>query len=132
MYVGVGIRIGLIPGWRLGAPGYLEREIVTANLYEMQTRAQLALEAAGLGVWSWNIATDALEWDERTTRIWGMPPGAVLTMSAIDVLVHSEDRERKQKSLRHALDPVSDGMYNAEYRIIGYDTAKIATAKAKG
>ena len=92
---------------------------MAANLYEMQTRTQLALEAAGLGMWTWDIATDVLEWDNRTAHTWRLPPGAAPTMSAIDALIHPEDREFKQKALRHALDPANDGTYNVEYRIVG-------------
>ncbi|MCW2275899.1 PAS domain S-box-containing protein [Rhodoblastus acidophilus] len=43
-------------------------------LRESQQRFQLAAEAAGLGVWEWNLRTDELVWDAEMFRIYGLAP----------------------------------------------------------
>jgi PAS domain S-box-containing protein len=96
---------------------FLCRGLVASNLYDVELRARLALEAADLGAWTWNIATDQIEWDRKAEAIWRQPPEIRPTMQAIDALVHTDDLPRKRSALHRALDPAGDGTYLAEYRI---------------
>ena len=36
-----------------------------------------ALEAGRIGIWSWDLATDALTWSSNVETIHGLPPGAL-------------------------------------------------------
>ena len=36
---------------------------------------RLAIEAAGVTLWSWNVDTDELTMDEQAFDLWGLPHG---------------------------------------------------------
>jgi PAS domain S-box-containing protein len=44
------------------------------KLSEAYDHVQLAVDAAGLGIWNWNCADDSLEWDDRVCALFGVPP----------------------------------------------------------
>ena len=111
---------------------FLYRGLVATNLFEIEARSQLALAAAQLGSWSWDIGTDIIEWDENGVWSWGLPKGAKLTMVALDARIHPDDRTAKQEALRRALDPEGDGAYFAEYRIVSADDESVRHIASRG
>lgn len=77
---------------------------VRDRLSEIADRLRLASEAAGLGIWDWDIARDRLVWDARSLHLHGI--GAENFRSVgIDWLarVHLEDRAQLEAALDHAL-----------------------------
>ncbi len=52
-----------------------ERERAAEALRESELRRSLAIEAADMGVWDWNLRTGQLVWSEAHERIFGYPPG---------------------------------------------------------
>lgn len=76
-----------------------------------------ALDASGLGWWTWDLATDAVTWSAAAYRIHGMAPGQfALTGAAFFALVHPADRERVEATVRGALDQRKP--YECEFRIV--------------
>ncbi|MEO8291905.1 MAG: SpoIIE family protein phosphatase [Actinomycetota bacterium] len=70
----------------------------------MLLRMQLALEASGMGTWSWDTASGRVEWDAATERVYGLEPGTFGgTYEAYLERLHPEDRaaavDRIQESL---------------------------------
>ena len=110
---------GAIENFRLGAT--LTREIEIADQArslqrETASRLHQALEAAHLGTWSWDRATDLLDLDEHAARLLGVPVGAVITRSALrERIVVPEDLNATTDSLHRSLE--SGENYFAEYRI---------------
>jgi len=51
-----------------------ERARATAALRASQERMRLAAEATGVGIWEWNVLTDAIRWDAEMFRIYGIEP----------------------------------------------------------
>lgn len=51
-----------------------ERTRATAALRASQERMRLAAEATGVGIWEWNVITNAIRWDAMMFRIYGMEP----------------------------------------------------------
>jgi PAS domain S-box-containing protein len=45
-------------------------------LHESETRIRLATEATAVGIWEWNVLTNAIRWDAQLFRIYGIPPTA--------------------------------------------------------
>ena len=88
------------------------------NFSEVEARCRLALEAARLGVWSWHVGTSVIELDGQAAEMWGLPAGSQAPMSAIEALVHPDDRDRRQAALDAALNPQGTGYYQAEYRVL--------------
>jgi PAS domain S-box-containing protein len=110
---------GAIENFRLGASLTREIEIADqarAQQRETARRLNQALEAAQLGIWSWDRATDLLDLDEHAARLFGVPPGAVITRKALrERIVVPEDLGAATDSLYRSLD--SGENYFAEYRI---------------
>jgi PAS domain S-box-containing protein len=87
-----------------------------------EARARLAVEAAQLGTWTWDLATDAATFDGRVRALFGFPDDAPRPRA--DVLasrVHPEDRARVAALLAAAADPAGDGHYDAAYRVVRPD-----------
>src|SRR5689334_5758079 len=82
----------------------------------------LALKAARLGLWRYDLETGLVHLDERMRQIWG-ESSAAATLPAEEMLrrVHPNDRERVDAALRASLDPQSGGDYEIDYRIVWPD-----------
>ncbi|MCG2595749.1 PAS domain-containing protein [Ramlibacter sp. XY19] len=76
-----------------------------------------ALEASGLGFWTWELASDVVTWSAESYRIHGIAPGQfALTGAAFFELVHPADRERVEATVRASLDQRKP--YECEFRIL--------------
>ncbi len=57
-----------------------------------EERLQLAIRAARMGVWTWNIEADRIEWSGEAAAISGLDAAALpVTVSAFLAIVHPED-----------------------------------------
>jgi PAS domain S-box-containing protein len=95
-----------------------------AELAIEQERASLALDAAQMGEFEWEIAEDRLIVSERMARITGLPAGAMPAErgNAVYRYVHPEDVEALQRSVAAGL--LKDGRYEVEYRMIRPDNGR--------
>jgi len=50
------------------------RRTAEEKLRESEVRTRLATEAAAVGIWEWNVQTDALHWDAQMFHIYGIAP----------------------------------------------------------
>lgn len=93
-----------------------ERKRATAELQATHARLALATDAAAIGVWEYDLASDILVWDERMFRLYGHDKrlGAQPYSLWADAL-HAEDAGPVQKLLREAIEGVRD--FNTEFRI---------------
>jgi two-component system, cell cycle sensor histidine kinase and response regulator CckA len=90
---------------------------VTA-LQESRTLLQVALNATGLGIWTYEPATGGGSWDETTRRIFGAPSEAEAPdlSNMLEQRIHPEDRARVAEGLA---DAVRAGRYGPiEHRIV--------------
>ena len=70
---------------------------------EVRQRLDLALEAAALGVWDWDLDAEMLSWDVRCRTMFGLPDaGDVVSTATVHRAVHPEDRERVVAARRGA------------------------------
>lgn len=70
---------------------------------DVRQRLRLALEATGLGVWDWDVATERMSWDRRCRAMFGLPgSGDVVSTATVHHAVHPGDRERVIASRRGA------------------------------
>ncbi len=51
-----------------------ELRLRTKELRESDLRIRLATEASEVGIWEWNIRTNAIRWDAQMFRQFGLPP----------------------------------------------------------
>jgi two-component system, cell cycle sensor histidine kinase and response regulator CckA len=96
-----------------------ERKSIEPHL--MQQQLQIAIEAAGAGVWHMDVQARKMTAIQPTGPMTGLP--AALRPSTLEsflALVHSEDRDAVDRGLQRAF---SDGTYKAEFRIVLPDGA---------
>ena len=108
-----------------------ERRAFEEALRESEARLRAATELVGLGIYSWDPVTGALDWDERLRAMWGLPADAPVDMDVYEAAIHPDDLDRVRAAIAACVDPAGDGRYNIEYRVIGRDDAAtrcIATA----
>ncbi|WP_421854228.1 CHASE domain-containing protein [Marinomonas sp.] len=87
----------------------------------MYTRDQLLLaaEVAELGIWTWDIEDDSLEWSDQMFDIYHLP--ASVKKDGIKYLdwynrVHPDDRAMAETALKEAVEGINE--YNLVFRII--------------
>lgn len=90
-------------------------------LEDEKARLELALEAADLGIWDWDLADKTMHWDPIMVKIWGRRPGVFASNGLqIDlndwVGIHPEDKTRFQDCLRSTLK--SHGTHDLKLRIV--------------
>ncbi len=74
-----------------------ERKLAEVALREAEERLHLALRAARLGVWDWNLETDDVLYSSRCKEMLGYDESEIdphLSASAMKRLLHPDDRHR--------------------------------------
>jgi PAS domain S-box-containing protein len=72
-----------------------QRREAEEALRASEERLRLALQAAQMGTWDWNIVTGELRWSESLEAMFGLPPGGFgKSVEAFRALVHPEDRDQ--------------------------------------
>lgn len=93
-----------------------ERRMAQDAVLEAQRQLSMALSAARMGTWSWNVATGSLEWSDNLAEIHGLAPGTFGgTYEAFLACVHPEDRDRVDAGVRRAVQEKST--YDVEFRV---------------
>src|SRR5271168_2481346 len=90
-----------------------------------QERASLALAAARMGEFEWEIAEDRLIISERMAQITGLPAGAMPAEqgAASYRYVHPDDVDTLRRAVGEGL--LKDGRYEVEYRMIRPDNGRV-------
>jgi len=88
-----------------------------------QERASLALDAAKMGEFEWEIDEDRLIVSDRMARVTGLPPGSMPAErgEAFNRYVHPDDADAL-RTIRDAL--ARDGRYETEFRLIRPDNGR--------
>ncbi|MCZ2829046.1 SpoIIE family protein phosphatase [Modestobacter sp. VKM Ac-2986] len=88
-----------------------------------QLRAELAMDAAGIGTFDWDLVTGRLDWDDRLVELFGYSVETFdHTIVGFNDRLHPDDLDRVTAALRTAID--SGGDFAALYRVLlpGGDT----------
>ncbi len=85
-----------------------------------EQRLALAVEAARLGSWTWDMASGITTWDGRLEEMHGLPPGGFGgTFADWVAVLHPDDRETCLATVNEAL--ASPGPYILRHRTIWAD-----------
>jgi PAS domain S-box-containing protein len=95
------------------------QQLAAANqtLTQMNARFAIASEAAGLGFWDFDLASDTFEWDNSMFQLYGHPrldgaqPYALWTDS-----LHPDDRELSEQTMTEARNAA--GAFESEFRVV--------------
>jgi PAS domain S-box-containing protein len=101
------------------AANVIVRRIAEQRLGESEARLQAAVDLVGLGCYSWDPQTNALDWDARVKAMWGLPPEAHVDYGVFIAGVHPDDRRRVEAAIGKCAYPRGDGIYDIEYRVRG-------------
>lgn len=91
------------------------------RLRESEARLQAAVDLVGLGLYSWDPATNALQWDSTVKAMWGIPPDRHVDWDNARAAIHPDDVARVDAAIADCIAPGGDGIYDVEYRVIGQD-----------
>jgi PAS domain S-box-containing protein len=100
----------------------LERERIEEILVRSESHLRLALNAANMGTWEWDIMADRMSYSPQAEVILGLEPNSFAGTCADSLeLIHPEDRDWVYKKKHEAIE---NGLpYYAEERIIKPDGA---------
>jgi diguanylate cyclase (GGDEF)-like protein/PAS domain S-box-containing protein len=89
-------------------------------LRESESQLRLAMDAAQMGMWYWESATDRFTYSEGLNALWGRSTDAPQeTYQKLQEQLHKEDRELFDATMRHAIKQGSD--FSVDYRVVWPD-----------
>ncbi|WP_019508113.1 hybrid sensor histidine kinase/response regulator [Pleurocapsa sp. PCC 7319] len=101
------------------------------TITESEQRLKLATDAAGIGMWFWDLVEDVVEWTELGKAIFGLPLDEEPNFEKCFKMIHLEDRNLVQVRLNKAL--ANQTQYSIEYRIVRLDgSVHWIAAKGRG
>jgi PAS domain S-box-containing protein len=93
-----------------------EQKAYAEELEELNTRLELALEETDTGVWSWDVTTDQVQWDETSERLFGYDAmGFSGTFEGFADRVPEDDLQHVREQVDHAIE--TGEQYKAEFRV---------------
>ncbi|WP_198931588.1 sensor histidine kinase [Rhizobium rhizosphaerae] len=92
-----------------------QRALNEAVLSRDERRHAMALEAANVGSWLWDVRTGAISCNAAMVRMFGMAPAAAYHARDFFTAIHRDDRGRMLDNLRHAMAGEAD--YDSTIRV---------------
>ena len=123
-----------MPARKAGTKAALSGEAAARKAQrEAELRLRLALDAAAIGVWEFDVATGRLSWDQRVCDVAEVDPGFQPTWDA-DFLpaLHPDDREPAQAAFERLIEGAAAGALSIECRVIGRRTGRVTWAALEG
>jgi PAS domain-containing protein len=95
-----------------------------------EAHLRLAIQAAGVAMWSWNVDTDKLTMDESGYHLWDVPVSEFVTFEDLSSHIHPADRDRVRAAF--AATRALSGAYEIDFRIIVGDEVRWVSARGQG
>jgi PAS domain S-box-containing protein len=94
---------------------------VAEESWQKQRLLALALEAANLGAWHYQLDSGIVFWDERCREIYGVASGSQIGYQDGIAIYHPDDRAGVDEAVKQAISGADGGRYHRESRLIGPD-----------
>ncbi|KRE11736.1 histidine kinase [Bosea sp. Root483D1] len=94
------------------------------------TSLRRAISAAGVALWSWNVATDAFAMDERGFELWAVSQSDDVKFEDLSARIHPADRDRVRAAFTATRAVV--GSYEIDFRIIIGEEVRWISARGIG
>lgn len=107
----------------------MSKPVAPSPVWEAEN-LHLALEAAGVGLWSWNVDDDTLSMDDPAFRLWGTPVRATVTFEDLSANIHPADRDRVRAAF--AATRAVIGPYEIDFRILVDGDVRWISARGQG
>ncbi|MEA2855835.1 MAG: hypothetical protein QOH98_156, partial [Methylobacteriaceae bacterium] len=91
---------------------------------------RLAIDAAGVALWSWNVDTDKLTMDGRGYDLWGVERSEFVSFEDLSAHIHPADRDRVRAAF--AATRAIFGSYEIDFRIMVGEEVRWISARGQG
>ena len=98
---------------------------------------RLAIDAAGVALWSWNVDTDKITMDDHAFALWGLSPTPLgsprspdVTFEDLSAHIHPADRDRVRAAF--AATRAISGPYEIDFRIMVGRDVRWVSARGQG
>lgn len=99
---------------------YHIEQLSDRRLQESEEQLRLALQAAHMGMWNWNLVTGEITWTPEHEQLLGMAPGTFDgRYETFDARLHPDDREGLNYAVQTAIQ--EHRSYKHEYRVTWVD-----------
>lgn len=102
----------------------------TRELHAALDNLDLAMEAAQMGAWKWDLVNDRIVWDENMHYLFGLEPGTFYGGEKEFLsLLHPDDREWIKLQIEKSLQSLA--VYDVDYRVV-WDDGSVHTIASRG
>lgn len=91
---------------------------------------RLAIDAACVALWSWQVETGRFNMDERAFGLWGMAWTNVVDFEELSARIHPADRDRVRAAFTATRSV--EGAYEIDFRILLGDDVRWISARGQG
>lgn len=91
---------------------------------------RLAIDAAGIALWSWNVDTDHFTMDAQGYKLWHLPLRPLLMFEDLSAQIHPADRARVRSAF--AATRAIVGSYEIDFRIMVSGDVRWISARGQG
>lgn len=91
---------------------------------------QLAIDAAGVALWSWNVDDDRLTMSERASDLWGVSNSEQVTFEELSSHIHPADRDRVRDAFQATRS--IPGSYEMDFRVSRDGSIRWVSARGQG
>src|SRR3954464_13091237 len=91
---------------------------------------RLAIDAACVALWSWNVDDNSFSMDDRGFDLWGVPKAPLVAFEELSTHIHPADRDRVRAAFI-ATRSVA-GPYEIDFRIMLDEEVRWISARGQG
>jgi two-component sensor histidine kinase len=91
---------------------------------------RLAINAARVALWSWNVNTSMVAMDARAFEMWGLPWAPAVSFEELSLHIHPADRDRV--GMAFVATRSVAGSYEIDFRILLGDEIRWISARGQG
>lgn len=91
---------------------------------------KLAIDAASVALWSWNVDSDRFTMDERAFALWGLTWANEVSFEALSAHIHPADRDRVRAAFTGTRSTA--GSYEIDFRIMLGEEVRWISARGQG
>ena len=106
------------PRQRRAAQDVTDEHDLRQTLERQKRTFDLAMTASHMGTWRYTLADNICVYDDNAQRLYGLTEARFLhDDEGVKSKFHPDDLELMWSRITQALDPLSDGQYDVEYRV---------------
>jgi PAS domain S-box-containing protein len=109
-----------------------ELVVTRQKLAEAEERTRLAIAAAEIGTWDFDLQNQTVQWDERCKELSGFARTDEIQLKDVRQNIDPEDSKRVEAQILKAFNAAGDGAYSADFRTINANNGQIKWVRCKG